>query len=393
MWIELDRSVSEYISGLSDATDEGLLAVEELFQAMRKKQHIVFAKRGTLEELFNNDLISRGNREYIQTLIDHYIDIYAVKSSLKHRINVRANTDQFTNEEGVFTVPLKSMVDIQRSRLLVENESDGALYKDICSYLMSEKGLDRVYGICFENDSFSGSGADRKIEELSINNRIMLCIIDSDKNYPEGKSGSSSQSASRCYEGKKDHKLIYFYELQVREKENLLSPEMYQSVNEEELKLISILKKYPSEYLFFDFKDGVKHKRFKDQRWMNHYSHIVEECKENGLYIENDNEEDQFIHIKGIGGKQAQRVDELLLAPESVYRNGIDILSRMHHYSLSPRLEENIRIMRNDFYKTLSTEIVKEWENIYDYMFSVGCSLIDNPGVMASNSSSDEKVK
>lgn len=385
MWIELDKTVAEYICNLKDSSDDGLLAVEEMFNSMRKKQHIVFAGRDVLDLLLTSVLISVANKDYIQMILDHYFEIYAVKTYIKYKVVVRSDICSFKGDDKCFIVPLKAMVDVQRARLLVENESDGKLYKDICNYLMLMNSLTKVYGICFENDSYSGSGAGRKIEELTNDNRMILCIVDSDKHYPDGASGSSSRAAKQCYQRKKNNHIISLYELNAREKENLLSPEMYQVVNRDELVLMRILMKYPDEYMYFDIKDGIKHKRFRDERWKKHYTKIVQDCKKEGIFLASESEEDQFIHIKGIGDKQATRVDDLIIAPEMTNRNGCSIIERMHHYGLSENSVEEIVQMRNTFYNRLSPQMVMEWKRIYELVFSYGCSLLDNPGVLSSN--------
>lgn len=387
MWIELDNTIIDYLNKVNNPRDIGIFALEQMFASMRKYQHIVFASRNILAALEDNVFFSRGTCDFIRVLGDHYTEIYSgLRNKIKHKIIVSPSQSQICRLGDNYLVPLQRMSDIYKSRLLVENESDGTLLLDISNYFLHKDNMDSWYGICFENNAYSGSGAGRKISELTKSDTIIICFVDSDKSFDKDQSGASSKGAKNEYKRHKDNHVIELYEYNVREKENLIPPSWYQAVSEDRNKLIEILCENLSEYWYFDVKDGIKLKKYKDSNWRRHYEEIVKKCIAANICKINEIEEptENDIVIEGIGDKLVERVDVLLIAALGEDRYGKTIEERMKHFSLKMERREELINLRNNLYQSLPEHLQKEWNDIFQLMLSFGCSLDNAPGVLAS---------
>ena len=84
-----------------------------------------------------------------------------------------------------------------------------------------------MYSICLENDSFHGGNVQSKILQIAKENRIALCIVDSDREMKGRTRGSTFGGANKVYSKIKDDHVFVLRELVSREKENLLPPYAY----------------------------------------------------------------------------------------------------------------------------------------------------------------------
>ena len=389
MFIELDDKLLQELQSIQEDSDGCFIALDQIFYSMQNMNHIVYASRKMLDELCNVDFVSNSNKEYIRQLCDHFSEIYSpIKATFNHRVVVNSCNGEFSRDGNKFYFPLSQLRDIRRCKLLVENESDGHVYIDISLNILASHMLDRQYGICVDNDSFGGASVRSKICELSGSNLFMMVIVDSDKSFPNDRKGDTCRAAFQVYNCVEKNNAIAIYVLGVREKENIIPPFFYMAISESKRDILKILNKYPEKYIFWDIKDGIKNSKFTDNQWKKFYNCIINECVENNVIIndfpEGIDRHSDYLRIDGIGGRIANQVDALLLAPEEMDREGTDLDSRISHFGLSARKDRIIEIRNNIF---LIPDCIKsEWENVYSYLWDFGCCLKERPWIMSSES-------
>lgn len=113
--------------------------------------------------------------------------------------------------------------------------------------------------------------------------------------------------------------MIYMKELNVREKENLISPIMYLAVLSKSNALLEIMQNFIENdniISYFDIKDGVKYEHVIKEKWINNYQKVIDYCKERDIYSEPSEEEkdkEKFLCVAGIGASLCDIVNDILL--------------------------------------------------------------------------------
>ena len=375
MWIELPDEIIENIKEITNPLDKSIIIIDTLFTSMIKCQHIIFGSETLLKYLERCDLISPTNRKFIQWIRQQYIYVYECYEILPYKINVILQGDTIKRVGDIFYVPLKFLYEVRETKLLSENENDALLFLNIFSHVNKVKKLSSNFSIRFENDSFHGGNAPSKLNQAIIEERIMICLIDSDKLYVNGKHGDTYRGANDVYKKIKNNHVIHMKELNVREKENLIPPRLYLCITENCKVLLEILDGFiDNENImkFFDLKDGDKFKNTTDENWLSNYQEIFDKCIEKEIYIEPPEDmegRESYLCIKGIGAKLCDLVNAMILDPSEKY------LDYMEQHSV----DENKKMLINDFrdkvMDVLPEYLKKEWEEIFNLLFSWGCCL------------------
>lgn len=378
MWIELPDEIIENINKITNPLDKKIIIIDTLFTSMIKCQHIIFGSETLLKYLESCELISPTNRNFIQWIRQQYIYVYECYEILPYKINVILQGDTIKRVGDVFHVPLKFLYEVRETKLLSENENDALLFQNIFTQVNKYKKLSPYFSIRFENDSFHGGNAPSKLNQAACEERIMVCLLDSDKLYANGKRGDTYRGANTVYKRIKNDHIMHMKELNVREKENLIPPRLYLCVTENCKVLLEILDDLVEReniIKYFDLKDGVKFKNITDEKWMNNYKEIFDKCNEKNIYNEPPEEmeeRDNFLCIKGIGAKLCDMVNATILEPSERY------VDYMEQHSIS----EDKRILVTDIrYKVMDVlpEYLRiEWEEIFELLFSWGCCLSTN---------------
>lgn len=383
MWIELGDAVLDYITKNGNYNDN-LMILENILFSMRRKQHIIYMPYTTMEKILSLNGISDHNKEYIIGLYDHRNELYSIRNDLQYRVSVIPCGDIYLNK-NVFYVPFNCMKNISQSRLLVENESDGHFYNDLVLRLLSEKRLYN-YTLSLEIDSFSGSGADRKIKELSGKGMFLYCIADTDKSFAQDEMGSSYKNAYSEYNKIKNNNIIYFFEMNYREKENWIPPQLYIFLKKDLEGLLSVFNNKIDKYRYFDIKDGIKMRTIRSNKWKAIYNQILLDLSQNGLckYDLNDTlAEDNKICICGIGDKIAEKVDAILIAPEGIDRFGLTMEERLKRFCINRKERNKYCKYNKNILMYVDSGTRNEWEKIYLSLFPFGCALDKYPGILS----------
>lgn len=372
MWIELPDEIIEYTRINDDPCNRLNLTINSLILSMIKHQHIVFMSRKLLDHLDKMNWIWDSNKVWINWLKRKYIYAYEGSDIIEFKIIVSIKDKQMKYDNKVFFVPYLYFYEIEKTNFLTENETDFLLFINIYHQIKKGKKLNHIYDISIDNDSCHGANAHAKLKCISKKQKIVLCILDSDKRYAEGKKGSTYKGANDVYKQIKKKNIIYLQALNVREKENLFSPNFYLQVCGEDVGLLKVLNDNlhkPDVLRYFDIKDGVKLKDFRDDRWKRNYIDVINQCKRIGIYIDSDKKNDEFVCIKGIGSKVCQQTNMIFLGSEEDCEK--EISSSGKKYDDDKR--EEIYNIRKDVIKQLPEYLVIEWEWIHNLVFSWGC--------------------
>lgn len=372
MWIELEDEIFSDIENIKDPYDKKIMAINTLFDSMWKCQHIVFASYACLNKISNHILISQTNQKFIKWIIEKYIYVYECSDIISYKIYVSSeNIETYYCNLG-YHISIYKCIDIRETKLLTENEADGIFFQRIFKYIAYEKKIISNYSIKYENDAFHGGNAPSKIQQTANEERIMLCIVDSDRDYIGAASGCTFVGANAKVKKLKKRHIIKLYELNAREKENLISPEMYLNIVENDLlNIINQEFKEENVLLFFDIKEGVtcKKKLYPDTGWSYHYNNLIKRCENIGI-CNIDAKEDTDVYINGIGGKICEYVSGIYFA---IDKEETELY--MEKASLNKQKKEIIIKEKNTILKNTPECIKREWYKLYELLFTWGCCL------------------
>lgn len=372
MWIELEEEIFHDIESIDNPYDKRVLALNSLFDSMWKCQHIVYASYSSLEKMLRHPMISATNQKFISWIMQKYVYVYECSEIVACKVFVTSEDIKLSKDENGFRVSLSSFINVRETKLLTENESDALFFQRIFAYISQIKELASTFDIKFENDAFHGGNAPSKIQQAADEGRMMICITDSDRDYVGGRRGSTWEGANKKVNKLKRNHIIHLYELGVREKENLLAPEMYLLF--EENGLLSVVNREfmdSNTLLYFDIKEGVAYKRIiqPDERWNSHYGKLVERCRAYEICNEEACSE-KDVYIKGIGGSICDTVSSVLLAKDKQEET-----NNMRKASLSKEKQLLITQEREKLLAEIPECIMQEWIRIYNLLFTWGCRL------------------
>lgn len=376
MFIEIEEEIFTEIEKKS-CDDIIIVALEGLFDSMYKGMHIVYASPQNLIKLSSNMKLSERIRNFIKWITREYIWIYSCEDKIKTKLIISKNKSkvEYIKDKGIIYLPIGKVFTINATKLLTEHTSDAVLFKRITTHVLNIKELNSFFSIYFEDDSYYGGNGPDKINQIQNTNRIVLCIVDSDKDYQDGKNGDTYSIVNKAVKNAKEYIPIELYTLGVREKENLFSASIYKEFKN--LLLIEIIDEKFSNDMnlirFFDIKEGIAYKYLvqKDEKWDFYYNALLEECKKRGIEFNPIiNEKTPKYLLPGIGGKLCDKVAEVLLTTDDV-----NAVIEKHFTDMSLEKRNLLVENRNDILNRLPICLRTEWDRITEYLFSWGCAL------------------
>ena len=383
MWIELPNRTIEILNRIDNPMDTNITAINSLFDSMRRCQNIIFAEDQVLKFLEDHPLLSPTTRFFINWIRQKYIYIYEGYSSVQHKVIIDFEIPSVRREENNFLVPLSYFEEIGALKLLSENENDGDMFLNIFRHIAKKKKLSPYYFIRFENDAFHGGNAPTKIKQAAKDQQLILCIVDSDRDYPGGERGSTFKGARKAFNKVKYTHIIDFYELGVRERENLFPPYFYNLIISDSHKLFDILESYidnESLIKYVDIKDGIKYKKIAkfggengNKKWDDFYRDFLEKCESESILLKPEDNtpcKDDFKCIKGIGPNLCDLLIDILIELDE------DKFEQNFSKSEISRSKKDVIIdIRKDITAHIPTYLLNEWTNLYKLIFSWGCCL------------------
>ena len=185
MFIVIEDDIFENIEQIDSAFNIKLRVLDELFESMLKGKHIVYSKAPNLTKIVKTPLLGERTRQYVSWILREYSRVYSCKSIVQKYISVSGTYVKLEYDDSYYKVPLEYVLDITETKLLTEHESDAKFYQQITNYINQKGKISTFFAVCFENDSYHGGNAKSKIEQVSEGNRYVLCVVDTDKDYPE----------------------------------------------------------------------------------------------------------------------------------------------------------------------------------------------------------------
>lgn len=376
MWIEIPDEIEGELNNINNPMDKSALAINTLLESMLKGQHIVYASRKLFDFIAGLDYISPANKAFICWIKQKYLYLYDCKNIIDYKIVVTVNIDVINVVNRVYYVPLVYFHDLRETKLLTEHETDCEFFINIYKFIRKQQNTSDYFGMKFENDSCHGSNVASKICQIAKENRISICILDSDKEMQNAKYGDTYKGANKSYKKINKNHIVLLRVLECREKENLFPPSIYAVISEEHKQFLMILDNFIKNkriIQYFDIKDGVKYKKYKIKGWKEYYSEVIKQMSNAGIYVVpgDDFTEniDEFICVKGIGDKICSSVCQILLENEQI-SNKV-----MSDIGLDNNQKQKILEIKENLKENLPEYMYKEWEQIYTDLFSWGCCI------------------
>ncbi|WP_195945606.1 hypothetical protein [Paraclostridium bifermentans] len=396
MLIEIDISLKEYIekniSKLNESSEE-IEVIENIARSYSEKRHIIIAKRSILLYFSKLDLLEKKVRSIYTDLYSRSAQYKVYKSVFVEYIKILSNEYSFRkvkeNSQCIYEVPINYFNDnrfLRESVLVTENLRDAWLYKS-----MTKKYIKQVMQINLDInlEEMNGGGNDLSIayENKIKENRLVVCVADSDKRYPNSTIGDTARYATNIYKNYDSYRITYMHKLGVREKENLIPPSFYllctNGINIESLKNLvelEVLNNSSSEFLkYIDIKDGIELKSYRgdNKNYINYIKHIIEEHPE---LIACDLESEKDLQVKVILGAGKKAIDtfhrEILDDNlDNILEYKLKVLKEDNNESLQTEIDDlkNRILKKENLFIHLPKYIEEEWVKLCNIVLAWGC--------------------
>lgn len=338
MLIKLDYSIlSQLKLDNSDSVIEGL---ENIALSVRKRKHIVLAENKMLVELAKCDRLTQNARRVYNHLIKKIGLIGGIQKNLKGFIVILGNVDKINRNDSsgqiIYEVPITYFDDPEKLlplHLIAEDDSDCEFYYYITRRYIQEHRL----GCGLEVRNVHGGGDQTHIiyeRQLIRYYRTCLAILDSDKKYENDKIGSTAKKVIDKYEEYQENYITDYHVINVREKENLVVPSLYQLCSKShsiktDLEILHLLETNEilnSIYRFGDIKDGIKLREILEIE--ENTKLLVEYLKQlikNRQYDKSDNKDILMFLADTIDNIIGEKVLTKFIEKIAINDNGLDI--------------------------------------------------------------------
>ncbi|MCA6503327.1 MAG: hypothetical protein ACK5U6_14245 [Pseudanabaena sp.] len=270
IWIK-DESVADLASG----SKQTILALEYLATAHREGKHIIAGNRNTLETIVASDNIDDKTKAVYNRLISNATELWNIRKKLSAYIEViekegSTNIDK-SSGKNIIRFPISFFRDsynLQKTFLLCESLNDGKFYKFVGIAYTHEINAIKIL-IELDNLSLSGGNASAIYEEKAKakpdEQRLALCILDSDKVAPNCSRGSTANGVIAKHANYSPAFMSY-YILESREVENILPFKFIEKICASDTNKVQIVKSLNSFltnttleeiYPFLDLKNGT----------------------------------------------------------------------------------------------------------------------------------------
>lgn len=364
MWIELDDAIIDLFDLNTKATDKEARALNALFQSMYNNYHIVYGSRELLKEISHLPFIYEDNKMLITWILNHYISVYECRSIITKKIHIVPLEAIKPNNENEFYAIISDFEKIKSSQLLSENKTDYDLYYNIFNFL---KMFGNNYCLYLENNTFNGGNVAAAVQIVENEKRFAICVVDSDKDYIKDSFGTTRTSANKeVQKAKRKGAVLDLYTLGMREKENLIPMDFYETITLDKKEFIMCVNKFATNIEFMKYIDlkGIKKKKIinADEQWRALYSDFIEECKRLNIYDDCSTENEYC--IKGFGDKLIQITNEVFF--ENSYNR------------INDEQKEQVLTIKSDINSHIPSYIMEEWKSICKEMFNYGCSISEH---------------
>lgn len=269
MLIVIDNSICDVIN---NGDYKVLASLENIAECIRTGKHIVIADRKTCKAICKHEKLGFLSQRAFKELSLRITEIGDIKNEVDGYILITNEVSSITKtndgNKKVFKVPTDYFYENEKllpTNLVSEDLSDCQLYEAmIGKYIKGKKHKCRLN---FRYVNGGGLNTYLNYENSLIQEQApCLVIVDSDKKYDNDEYGETARNVLKKYENLRRKYVTGYYILNVREKENMIPPNLYSFVSDDEtlksdlyiLDKISKNNKLKEVYKYGDIKSGIK---------------------------------------------------------------------------------------------------------------------------------------
>ena len=259
---------------------------EGLFDAMRDNKLFFLASFDFYNFFLSlyKSTISNRTAKMIERLINEGAISISEARQIKPLITICSSSDNYRFQNNSFFVPFCDVPDNLTSCICGENPDDANFYKFVFSSFTSKNDYINV-----ETIGMGGGDIKTYLQNMVDNQRVFLCICDSDIKYPGCDEGCTAKDAREFFQTN-NPKCSTLYVLSVHEKENLFPFEMYNlQGNMKEIVQYVISLNCDDYRDYFDIKDGMKkadlnNPALQPAAWHSFYDCVFNYAQTNNYY-------------------------------------------------------------------------------------------------------------
>ncbi|MFZ5354691.1 MAG: hypothetical protein ACOZCL_18470, partial [Bacillota bacterium] len=365
-----------------------IIALNNIAIAYREGYHIIIASLEVLELLNKLEILDKSSRSIYNNLLSKFTFLESYEQCFTCCIIISSNECRFERNENnskiVYQVPLvyfQNLSVLHPCILLAEDISDCEFYFKMGIKFLKE--MNHYMNVKLQFDWCNGGGYNsyKWLKYHVESERVVLSIADNDKSYPEDRIGETLHELKKVFLANKNSSIIDLYELEVREKENLISPSIYMLCSNitskdtiDKLAKIELHDKHQEKLRYLDIKDGIIAKKLKNcSQLKSYYSELFTDISDliSCTIEEIDLQDDDTILMNGIGNSLNAFVKDVL-------DDGLEskLLEVKNRPNISKEYIENIESKiktKSNLVSFIPSYIKSDWESLCKKIISWGC--------------------
>lgn len=178
-------------------------ALTKIASSYRRGNHLIFAPRNSLKVLKQCEALAETTRNIYNSLLNHYAQLGPLRD-FGLKVEVRAQIDKIKtesiNDQKILCISAAHVANTSMTEetiLLAESQNDVRFYKRL-----AEVSIHQKRNIIIKCDPRGGGGSTIVSEFQSIvdrQNRLCLCIVDSDRKYPQASMSETAKQLMKKY--------------------------------------------------------------------------------------------------------------------------------------------------------------------------------------------------
>lgn len=207
--------------------------LENLCAARRNGRHLIFSEKKTLERLLELPDLSPGAHRTLSAILRRVrgkLSIYQACTAyvrIVHGNNIFSKSKDGNKSEVLISIDMIQGDDLfAKTRILVENRTDGNFYTGIAKLLIAQERTVQGVSLTYELVSGGGSQTPREYQALKDTDYLVYCIVDADIDFPDADLGGNTAAPVYNMEQAAPKPTKDALILQCYSAENLIHPSM-----------------------------------------------------------------------------------------------------------------------------------------------------------------------
>ncbi|MCS4057165.1 hypothetical protein [Salinibacter ruber] len=224
MVIQLSRELIESINNNHPNQDE-IDALEYIALCRKEGSQVITGNRQVIKHIISTSGLTNRAKSIYKRIYEDVTKNRHINKYVSHVINVirpYGESEKRRGETTYIDVPLNRFRNpslIQNTVLLVENVDDAKVYNKIAKYYAYSENVST--NIEYSVIQGGGGNIHDQLEQFQRrNDRIVMCLVDSDKKHPSDELGQTAQNALSTYD--EECSLCHLVILKEHELENLI---------------------------------------------------------------------------------------------------------------------------------------------------------------------------